>query len=105
MTKMGMKIPEKRSIQKGFSLFAIHMMLVACAVAPVQEMSDARQAIDAAQAMVKEHAQMDEHVQRAVYLLQEAELQLREGKYPEARSNAQQAKKIAIQARERALRE
>jgi hypothetical protein len=68
----------------------------ACATAPVQEMSDARQAIQ-----VAESAGLDEDTQEnlvlAKQLLKRAKRALGEGEYKEARNNA-------IAAREQALR-
>ena len=84
-------------IPSAFSLLA----LVACASAPVQEMSDARQAIYSAEASGA--------VQRspatllaAQYLLQKAQERLEAGAYGEARRYALDARDAAIKAREQA---
>jgi prophage DNA circulation protein len=79
------------------------LALTACASAPVQEMSDARQAIYSAEASGA--------VQRspatlltAQRLLQEAQERLEAGAYGEARRYALDARDAAIQAREQAAR-
>lgn len=72
-------------------------LLAACASAPVQEMSDARQAIQAA-----EQAGADKIAPSALgdarALLTEAETQLQDGRYYAARRNAIGAKAKALEA-------
>jgi hypothetical protein len=71
--------------------------LSACAVAPVQEMSDARQALKAAeQAGAAELAA--ESLQRAQALLHDAESKLSRHQYEEARKDANAAKAEALVA-------
>ncbi len=85
-------------------LFLISGLLLGCAVnPPVQEMSNARQAIEAAMASGAEiHAPalLDE----ARALLQEASDALGVGDYPAARRFALEAKEAAIRARQQSLR-
>ncbi|MBA3564553.1 MAG: DUF4398 domain-containing protein [Gammaproteobacteria bacterium] len=81
-----------------FGLFLLGL-LTACASAPVQEMSDARQAINAAeQAGAEESAPQALEVARK--LLTDAESQLQGGRYFAARRNAVQAKTKALEALE-----
>jgi hypothetical protein len=76
-------------------------LLVACGSAPVQEMSEARQAIEAARvAGAEQHAPEDYH--KAATLLKSAEELLNERHYRKARENAELARDEAIQARETA---
>ncbi|MCW8844789.1 MAG: DUF4398 domain-containing protein [Gammaproteobacteria bacterium] len=71
--------------------------LSACAVAPVQEMSDARQALKAAeQAGAAEFAA--DSLERAQALLRDAETQLSKRRYNEAREDANAAKAEALVA-------
>lgn len=75
--------------------------LVACAVVPAQEMSDARQAIQAAEAAgAGERAPRPLGFARA--LLEQAEAELAVQDYAAARRSAQASKDAAIQAREAA---
>lgn len=76
------------------------VLLVACTAAPVQEMSDARQAIQAAQTAVKEGKQ--HNLAKAKQLLGQAEEALEDGEYNEARLNAVAAKEQALQAQQNA---
>ncbi len=75
--------------------------LVACVSAPVQEMSDARQAIQAAYAAGADQLAQDT-IQNARSLLERAEQQLESGHYREARRNALDARTQAMVAREKA---
>ncbi len=79
-------------------------LLAACAVnPPVQEMSNARQAIEAAMASGAEiHAPA--LLEEARALLQEASDALGVGDYPAARQFALEAKEAAIRARQESLR-
>ncbi len=83
---------------------ALLVFIASCAGAPVQEMSDARQAIQAA-----EEAGAEDHAPRmlreAREFLERAEDQLAQGAYREAREAAEQARARAIAAREAALTE
>lgn len=84
------------------ALLATTMALAACATAPVQEMSDARQALQAAEAVgAPEKA-------RALYgeaklLIERAESQLQAGDFRAARESARAAKERAIAARVEAV--
>lgn len=75
------------------------VLLVACAGAPTQEMSDARQAVSAAhEAGAAEHA--SESVQHAEALLDKAERELRQGDFGGARNDATAARVEAIKAQD-----
>ena len=77
-------------------------ILSACAGIPVQEMSDARQAIQAAkEAGVEPDSQSNLH--KAEQYLEEAKLALEQGEYKKARLNAEAAKMEAIQAQKTVL--
>jgi hypothetical protein len=72
-------------------------LITACASAPVQEMSDARQALDAAlRAGAAERAPTQ--TQAAQSSLAEAEKSLKRREFSHARQNAQQARSQAIEA-------
>ena len=86
-------------ILSAFSLLA----LVACATAPVQEMSDARQAIYSAEAAGAAQRSSDALL-AAQRLLRKAQVRLEAGAYDEARRYALDARDSAIQAREQATR-
>jgi Tfp pilus assembly protein PilX len=77
-------------------------ILAGCAVAPVQEMSDARQAIEAARSAGAERNAV-EALNNAKALLTDAEKDLEDGNYKRARNNAAAAKAAAIKAREEAI--
>ena len=81
----------------------IVLALTACAVAPVQEMSDARQAIYSAEAAGAVQRSPDALL-TAQRRLQEAQERLEAGAYAEARRYAQDARDEAIKAREEAMR-
>ena len=71
----------------------------ACASVPVQEMSDARQAIQVARSVgVDENSQAN--LVQAKKLLKKAEQALHTGEYKEARVNAVAARQEAIQAQQ-----
>lgn len=69
--------------------------LTACAVAPVQEMSDARQAVEAA-ARTGGDQKAAQQMQEARAALVQAETALRNAQYRQARQLAQQARAKAI---------
>ncbi|SEK94547.1 protein of unknown function [Ectothiorhodospira marina] len=75
------------------------LMLSGCATTPpVQEMSDARQALRAAEeAQAPDRA--GETYQRSRELLEQAETRLQQGEYRSARYKAKEAKRLAIEAR------
>jgi len=78
--------------------FAIALILAGCAVAPpVQEMSDARQAIAAAEAAEADHWARNE-ISEARRYLAEAEADISEEAYGPARSNALRAQDRAVRA-------
>ena len=80
-------------------LLATVLAVAACQTAPVQEMSDARQAISVArEAGAEEHAAAD--LKAAVDYLQSAERHLNERRYESARQDAEQAKLKALEALE-----
>lgn len=79
------------------------LMLFACTAAPVQEMSDARQALQAARAAGAEDLAKSKF-QDAKTHLEQAESMLEKGDYSHAKKNALEAKKKAIDAREQALK-
>lgn len=86
-----------------FLPFALVLSLLAgCVTAPVQEMSDARQAIEAAQAAGADDL-VPATMQQARNLLHQAESGLDSGSYREAQQAAERARQAAIIARERAL--
>jgi hypothetical protein len=89
------------------SLFQIAVLaclvsgLVACAGVPVQEMSDARQAVQAAlEANAMQRA--PEPMNQAQTALQTAESQLKRREYRSAKYNAVEARAKAIEARQAA---
>ncbi len=77
-------------------VFGSLILLFSCASAPVQEMSDARQAIQAAREAGAQTG-VKSSLDKAETLLKEAELSLENGEYKKARA-------IAVQARDEALR-
>ncbi len=77
-------------------------VLCACASAPVQEMSDARQAIQAAEA-VNAFLVAPEYYHKAVAHIERAEQALHNRHYNKAREQARLAKTNAMKAREIAL--
>jgi len=82
--------------------FLFIIILTGCVIAPpVQEMSDARQAIRSAeQAGAADHAQVQ--LLEARQFLRRAEISLESGAYGDARRFALSARYRAIQAREQA---
>jgi predicted S18 family serine protease len=91
------KIGEKLTV-----LSVLLLALSACVSAPVQEMSDARQAIRSAEeaGAVRYSPQ---HLQRAQELLERAQTSLQSGAYFDARRWALDAREEAIVAREKAI--
>ncbi len=88
-----------KPILSAFSLLA----LTACTTAPVQEMSDARQAIYSAEVSGAVRHSPDTLL-AAQNLLREAQDHLEAGAYGEARRYALDARAAAIKAREQATR-
>jgi len=85
-------------------LLALLLMLSACAAVPVQEMSNARQAVDAARKAGAE-ARAVKELHSAESLLQSAEQALQEGDYKQARKNAEAAQSQAVMAQDKSLNE
>lgn len=86
-----------------FRLLAIAILpLAACATAPVQEMSDARQAVRAAE-LVGAEQRAPTSLAESRRLLREAQRHLRAGNYGSARELAVEARDHAINAREKAI--
>lgn len=73
------------------------ILLFSCVSAPVQEMSDARQAIQAAKEAGAQPGSQP-NLQKAESLLKDAELALENGEYKKARSTAIEARNEAMQA-------
>ena len=83
------------------SVLILSVLLAACGTAPVQEMSEARQAIAAASAVgARDYA--SEQYNKAESLLKTAERMLNNRRYDKARQNANEARDEAIRARETA---
>ncbi len=80
----------------------IILALNACATAPVQEMSDARQALQAAEA-VGARTKAPTYYFRAQTYLENAESALQHRQFSKARKQAEQAKAYALEAREKVL--
>lgn len=92
-----------KAIRSFISTLTITSVLLACASnPPVQEMSDARQAIKAAREVDAAHYAPDTLVQAENYL-SEATSSLEAGAYESARQAALAAKEQAIRARDAAV--
>lgn len=78
-------------------LVALGLTLPGCAAAPIQAMSDARQAIEAA-AQSGGDQQAAQQMQEARAALAQAQLSLKNAQYRRARELAQQARAKAIEA-------
>lgn len=76
--------------------------LIGCTTVPYQEMSDARQALESAQLAVGSMPGPRSKVRRAEALLDKARGHLGDRRYDRARRLAEQAKSLAIEARESA---
>lgn len=80
------------------------LMIAGCAGVPVQEMSDARQAVDAARkAGAETHATSE--LKTAETLLESAEKALQDGDYSRARDEAVTSHSLAVQAQDKSLKE
>ncbi len=90
----------RRNLIPLFAVFSL--LLVSCVTAPVQEMSDARQAIEAAEA-----AEADRYAPRTMEQarsrLRSAEESLDSKSFKEAQRDAELARQAAIEAREQAI--
>jgi hypothetical protein len=96
----GVVQPFSQSYKKFGLLVAIAFFLVACVSAPVQEMSDARQAIRAAREAGATTYSF-EKLNEASESLERAERKLEAGSYFEAKRHAVEAREKAIRALER----
>ena len=100
-----MSIIDSRRARKGAPAVLLTCLLLlagACASVPYQQMSDARQAIDAAASAVTDSNAGGAMLERARERIAAAERRLERGDYAAAREAAEQAKSLAIEARERA---
>ena len=86
-----------RKFTTTLTYFAVLLALASCVSAPVQEMSDARQAIQAAKESYSE-GQSQENLVKAESLLKAAEEALENGEYKKARLTATEARNEAIKA-------
>ena len=85
-------------------LLILALLLGACSGMPVQEMSNARQAVEAARkAGADTRAPKD--LESAEGLLKNAEKALEEGDYSLAKDNAKAARDLAVTAQDKALNE
>ena len=82
-------------------LAALIATTLGCVQAPVQEMSDARQALAAAREVARDDLDRAD-IERAEQLLDDAEAALEAGRYSDARIDAGSAREMAIEVRERA---
>jgi hypothetical protein len=94
----------KKSIQNSFKISLLALMLSACAGIPVQEMSNARQAVEAARKVGAETRASTE-LKSAEALLESAEQALQEGNYKQAREDAVASRDQAVQAQDKSLNE
>jgi hypothetical protein len=83
-------------------LFSLVVLLAGCAAAPVQEMSNARQAVEAAR-QVGAASLAPLEMKTAEALLVQAEKSLAEKRYREAREQAKAAREQAVLAQKKAL--
>ena len=93
----GMITKKRHNYKRMYLVVALLIFLFSgCASAPIQEMSDARQAISAARSVNQDES--DPFLEKAESLLKQAEKSLHVGDYREARDNAKAAREQAIQA-------
>ena len=91
----------KRKIALPFAL--LMSVLTACASGPpVQQMSDARQALQVAES-VGARTTAPDYYSMAKEHIEKAELALQQGQYTQAREQAEQAKKFALKAHAKAV--
>jgi hypothetical protein len=79
---------------------ALIFFLSACSSLPIQEMSDARQAVEAAKAGYAHDAE-DVDLQRAINMLRNAESEWAVGEYESAHDSAEKAKEHALRAQQK----
>ncbi len=96
--EMAVMIRIRRSVLLGL----LALLVAACASLPLQELSDARQALDSAREVGAER-KAPEAMAEAERWMRAADEALEEGFYRRARVHAQRAKEAAIRAREAAL--
>lgn len=101
--KRSPKYSFKTSLMVFVSLVFV-LMVSACASVPVQEMSNARQAVDAARNVGAE-TRASKELKSAETLLQSAEQALQDGDYKTAREDAEAARDQAVQAQDKSLNE
>lgn len=96
--------PNKQSLKNLVKIPFLLLVLVlsACAGVPVQEMSNARQALEAAREVGAETRATAE-LQSAEALLQSAEQALQEGDYKQARKAAEASRAQAVEAQDKSL--
>lgn len=87
----------RRSLKAGLAMFVAMAVLAGCASAPVQEMSDARQAIHAAEEAGAATLAPDA-LRDAKRLLTSAERKLQREAYTAARQDAREARRRAAEA-------
>ncbi len=97
-----MTITKLKFTSLAFTL-SLTVLLFSCVSAPVQEMSDARQAIQAAKEAGADNSN-DANLQKAQTLLEKAEQALENGEYKKARSTAIEARNEALQAQKDAIK-
>jgi hypothetical protein len=95
-------MPRSVNLRQAWLFVLLFVALSACATAPVQEMSDARQAVEAA-AAVDAAAKAPQAYLKARAHIKRAEAALQSGAYSKAREHATWAKTYAVDARRRAL--
>ncbi|WP_455365567.1 hypothetical protein [Kaarinaea lacus] len=91
-------ITTNRNLISRLLMLCALILLFSCASAPVQEMSDARQAIQAAREAAAQSGAQSPSLKKAEDLLKEAELSLENGEYKKARVTAVHARDEAMQA-------
>jgi hypothetical protein len=91
----------KKNIVMPFAL--VMSVFTGCASAPpVQQMSDARQALQAAESVGARTTAPDYYAMAKGHI-EKAELALQQGQYSQAREQAEQAKKYALKAHAKAI--
>lgn len=88
-----------RRIRRLIEISLLSSLMVACAAAPIQEMSDARQAIKATRVAMATSSEASPALEKAEILMAKAQQNLREGDYRAARSSAIEARDLAAEAR------
>lgn len=96
-------MPDSTGIRRCFQTLGLLMLSASgCVSAPVQEMSDARQAVEAAEAVGAQSKAHDVYIKATAHI-RRAESALQDGDYESAREHAMWAKTHALDARQRAL--